>query len=75
MQAKLRLCIFPRDPLQRSCMSKARNAGDIAFARRVSLRGPLRRSCASKARNAGALPAALARPSAEIVRVERAECR
>ena len=51
MRVKLRLCACLCDPLRRSCVSSARNAGEIAF-----LGDP-------------------GQPSAEIVRVESAECR
>ena len=50
-------------------MSKARNAGDVAFPE-SRIFNPLWRSCASKAQNAGdaAFAAVPAQPSAEIVR-------
>ena len=72
------------NPLRRSCVSSARNAGESAICEmqaRVrfvrSARNPLRRSCVSSARNAGesAICRVPAQPSAEIVRVECAKCR
>ena len=51
MQARVRFVPCPRNPLRRSCVSSARNAGDSAI-------GAVR-----------------AQPSAEIVRVECAQCR
>ena len=42
MQARVRIVPFARNPVRRSCMSSARNAGES-----------LRRSCVSSARNAG----------------------
>ena len=62
------------NPLRRSCVSRARNAGESAIG---SARAPLRRSCVSSARNAGesAISPVRAQPSAEIVRVECAKCR
>ena len=55
-------------------MSRARNAGEIAF---LLCPAPLRRSCVSRARNAGEIAFWIwrAQPSAEIVRVEGAKCR
>ena len=68
MQARVRFVRSARNPLRRSCVSSARNAGP---------RNPLRRSCVSSARNAGqsAICRVPAQPSAEIVRVECAKCR
>ena len=70
MQARVRFVRSARNPLRRSCVSSARNAGESA-------RNPLRRSCVSSARNAGesAICRVPAQPSAEIVRVECAKCR
>ena len=90
MQAKLRfLRSGGNRGMQRNCVSCGRAAflcGDRA--RRVrgmqvklrflrSPRDPLRTSCVWSARNAGkvAFSTVLARPSADIARVERAECR
>ena len=61
--------IVPRNPLQRSCVSRA------DWSRATS---PLRRSRASRAQNAGEMIAFWiyqAQPSAEIVPVEGAKCR
>ena len=123
MQARVRFAGCARNPLQRSCVSSARNAGESAICRLraqpsaeiarverakcrrecdvpaaratlcgdracraremqararwgVCTRNSLRRSCVSSARNAGesAIYRLLAQPSAEIVRVECAEC-
>ena len=76
MQARVRFTGCPRNPLRRSCVSSARNAGEsLRFA--GCPRNPLRRSCVSSARNAGesAICRLRAQPSAEIVRVECAKCR
>ena len=75
MQARARFVRCARDPLRRSCVSSARNAGESAIRR--CARDPLRRSCVSSARNAGesAICEITAQPSAEIVRVECAKCR
>ena len=124
MQARVRFVRSARNPLRRSCVSSARNAGESAMCRvpaqpsaeivrverakcrrECDLSGPratlcgdracrvremqarvrfagcprnsLRRSCVSSARNAGesAICRLPAQPSAEIVRVECAECR
>ena len=64
-----------RNPLRRSCVSSARNAGESAI---WFCRGhPLRRSCVSDARNAGesAICPGRGQPSAKIVRVECAKVR
>ena len=50
MQARVRFVSVRRNPLRRSCVSRARNAGEIAFWPGPA---PLRRSCVSRARNAG----------------------
>ena len=70
MQARVRFVRCARNPLRRSCVSSARNAGESA----ICARNPLRRSCVSSARNAGesAIRRVPAQPSAEIVRVESA---
>ena len=75
MQARVRFAGCARNPLRRSCVSSARNAGESAICR--CARNPLRRSCVSSARNAGesAICRVCAQPSAEIVRVECAKCR
>ena len=72
MQARVRFGPFLRNPLRRSCVSSARNAGETAIFKKLP-RNPLRRSCVSSARNAGesAIGSVRAQPSAEIVRVER----
>ena len=85
MQARVRFVPCARNPLRRSCVSSARNAGESAIcpvpaqpsARARRVRNPLRRSCVSSARNAGesAICPVPAQPSAEIVRVECAKCR
>ena len=74
MQARVRLGGCPRNPLRRSCRVREMQAR-VRFA--GCARNPLRRSCVSSARNAGesAMCRVPARPSAEIVRVERAKCR
>ena len=71
MQARVRFAGCPRNPLRRSCVSSARNAGESAI-RRVPAQ-----SCVSSARNAGesAIRRVPEQPSAEIVRVECAKCR
>ena len=76
MQARVRFVPCARNPLRRSCVSSARNAGESAICP-TSARNPLRRSCVLSARNAGesAICPVPAQPSAEIVRVERAKCR
>ena len=76
MQARVRFVRSARNPLRRSCVSSARNAGESAICR-LRARNPLRRSCVSSARNAGesAMCRVPVRPSAEIVRVECAKCR
>ena len=73
MQARVRFAICPRNPLRRSCVSSARNAGKSASCPH----NPLRRSCVSSARHAGesAMCGVPAQPSAEILRVECAKCR
>ena len=48
MQVRSRFVFGARNPLRRSCASKARNASETAFPH-----NPLWRSCASRARNAG----------------------
>ena len=75
MQARVRFVGYPRNPLRRSCVSSARNAGESAICRLP--RNSLRRSCVSSARNAGesAICRLPAQPSAEIVRVEGAKRR
>ena len=75
MQARVRFAGCPRNPLRRSCVSSARNAGESAICRlpaqpsaeivRVEC-AKCRRECVRR------LPA---QPSAEIVRVECAKCR
>ena len=51
MQARVRLGLCARNPLRRSCVSSARNAGESAIG---SVHAhPLRRSCVSSVRNAG----------------------
>ena len=74
MQARVRFVRCPRNPLRRSCVSSARNAGESAI---CPVRNPLRRLCVSSARNAGesATCPVRAQPSAEIVRVECAKRR
>ena len=76
MQARVRFVRCPRNPLRRSCVSSARNAGESAILAGCP-RNPLRRSCVSRARNAGesAICRLPAQPSAEIARVEGAKCR
>ena len=65
MQTRVRFDLFPRNPLRRSCVSSARNAGESAICpvcaqargRLMKLpRNPLRRSCVSSARSAGERP-------------------
>ena len=75
MQARVRFAGCARNPLRRSCVSSARNAGESAICRLPT--NFLRRTCASSARNAGesAICPVRAQPSAEIVRVECAKCR
>ena len=76
MQTRVRFVRSARNPLRRSRVSSARNAGvRVRFA--GCPRNPLRRSCVSSARNAGesAIRRVPAQPSAEIVRVECAKCR
>ena len=75
MQARVRLARSARNPLRRSCVSSARNAGESAIC--PCPRNPLQRSCVSSARNAreSAICPVPAQPSAEIVRVECAKCR
>ena len=70
VQVKLCFCTFLCDPLRTSCEPKAQNTSKIAFP-------AVRRSRMSKARDAGKIvfSAVRAQPSAEIVRVEGAECR
>ena len=86
MQARvMRFGFVRRDPLRRSCVSSARNAGDSVICREMQARvrfdpvrrHPLPRSRVSSARNAGesAICVCPAQPSAQIVRVERAKCR
>ena len=72
-QARVRFVPCARNPLRRSSVSSARNAGESAS----GARNPLRRSCVSTARNAGESASCpmRAQPSAEIVRVECAKCR
>ena len=63
MQVKLRFWISKCNPLRRSCVSSARNAGEIRACRvrrmqvklrfRIAKCNPLRRSSVSIARNAG----------------------
>ena len=76
MQVRLRFVPVARNPLRRSCASKARNAVQVRARFGFVRRNPLRRSCVSKARNAGesAFWICPAQPSAEIVRVEGAKC-
>ena len=76
MQARVRFGFGAGNALRRSCVSRARNAGESAFWPPVR-RNPLRRSCVSRARYAGESAFWLGRgqPSAEIVRVEGAKCR
>ena len=76
MQARVRFAGCARNPLWRSCVSSARNAGESAMCR-LCAQNPLRRSCVSSARNAGesAICRLRAQPSAEIVRVECAKYR
>ena len=71
VQARVRFGFVRRNPLRRSCVSDARNAGESA------IRNPLWRSCVSRARNAGESAFWIWRgqPSAEIVPVEGAKCR
>ena len=75
MQARVRFAGCPRNPLRRSCVSSARNAGESGFAGYP--RNPLRRSCVSRARHAdeSAICPVRAQPSAEIVRAECAKRR
>ena len=58
-------------------MSKARNAGEIAFLGALAQPSIIGRSCMPKAQDAGdvAFLGERTQPSAEIVRVEGAECR
>ena len=73
MQVRLRFGPVPRNPLRRSCVSRARSAGEIAF-----WPGPTQ-PYAEIVRVEGAGEIAYwpspAQPSAEIVRVECAKCR
>ena len=86
MQARVRFVPVRRNPLRRSCVSSARNAGESAIwfcrgqpsAEIVRVEGAKRRrECVSSARNAGesAICPGPGQPSAEIVRVECAKCR
>ena len=87
MQARVRFVPCPRNPLRRSCVSSARNAGESAICPMCAQPSAeivrvectkCRRECdLSGARNAGESAICLARgqPSAEIVRVECAKCR
>ena len=72
MQARVRFAGCPRNPLRRSCVSSARNAGESAICRVPAQPSAeiVRVECA-KCRRECDLPAA----SAEIVRVECAKCR
>ena len=74
MQARVRFAGCARNPLRRSCVSSARNAGESAI-RRVPAQPSaeiVRIECA-KCRSA--IRRVSAQPSAEIVRVEYAKCR
>ena len=72
MQARVRFVPVRRDPLRRSCVSSARNAGESAIwfcrgqpsAEIVRVEGAKRRICTGRGE-----------PSAEIVRVRCAKCR
>ena len=70
MQARVRFGFVRRNPLRRSCVSRARNAGERRFG--FVRRNLLQRSCVSSARNAGesAICPGRGQPSAEIVRVD-----
>ena len=75
MQARVRFAGCPHNPLRRSCVSSARNAGESAI-RRVPAQPSaeiVRVECA-KCRRECDSPAPR-QPSAEIVRVECAKCR
>ena len=72
MRVKLRFPRCARNPLRRSCVSRARNAGKLHLG--GCPRNP-RRSCASKARNAGKLRLGGCPRSPRRSCVEGAECR
>ena len=74
MQARVRFAGCPRNPLRRSCVSSARNAGESAMCPvRAQLSAEIVRvECAKCRRECCWLPA---QPSAEIVRVAGAKCR
>ena len=76
MQARVRFVRSARNPLRRSCVSSARNAGESAIcpAVRATLCGD--RACRVREMQARVRFVRLrAQPSAEIVRVECAKCR
>ena len=74
MQARVRFAGCARNPLRRSCVSSARNAGESAI---CPVRAQPSAEIVRVARNAGesAICPVRAQPSAEIVRVECAKCR
>ena len=75
MQARVRFAGCARNPLRRSCVSSARNAGESAICRLPAQPSAeiVRVECAKCRRECDfRLPA---QPSAEIVRVECAKCR
>ena len=74
MQARVRFGPFPHNPLRRSCVSSARNAGESAICL-VCVQPSA--EIVSSARNASesAMCPVPAQPSAEIVRVVCAKCR
>ena len=85
MQARVRFVPCARNPLRRSCVSSARNAGESAICPmraqpsaeivRVEC-AKCRRECDLSHARATVQPSAeIEQPSAEIVRVERAKCR
>ena len=75
MQARAPGVRSARNPLRRSCVSSARNAGESA-GRPVLAQPSAEMSSMSRARNAGesAIRPVRAQPSAEIVRVECRKC-
>ena len=79
MQARARFILDAGNPLRRSCMSSARNAGESAICptRRATFCGDRAcRACEMQARDGeSAICPVPAQPSAEIVRVERAKRR
>ena len=75
MQARVRFVRSARNPLRRSCVWSARNAGESAICRLCAQPSAeiVRVECAKCRRECDLPPAA--QPSAEIVRVECAKCR